>query len=285
MITSRKSPRVQQVRALHDRRGREVAGAFLAEGPGSVLAALQAASDGFGVAEQIIVTPGFLDRQPGWQVRLDEARSRGVMVTEVSDDVMAAMSPTRQPAGLLAICRRAAAPDRQRLLTPAGNDAMLVCLDRPNDPGNLGTIIRTADAAGAQGVITVGNATDPANDKAVRASAGSVFRLPVLAESEPAEFLQAARTGGWTIVATAADGEQDLYTWLANLPGPRPLLWLFGNEAHGLSGDMQGRADVIVRIPMSGPTESLNLAAAVAVCLFAPELLRVTVWDGNPRGG
>lgn len=279
MITSRKSPLVQQVRALHDRRGRDASGTFLAEGPGSVLAALQAGSKGLGTAQQIIVTRVFMDRQPGWQSHLDEARRHGVLITEVADDVMAAMSPTRQPAGLLAICRRTAPADRQSLLTPAGDGAMLVCLDQPNDPGNLGTIIRTADAAGAQGVVTLGSATDPANDKAVRASAGSVFRLPVLAESEAAGFLQAARARGWTIAATAADSEQDAFTWLAARPGRQPLLWLFGNEAHGLSKDVRALADVVLRIPMSGPTESLNLAAAAAVCLFAPALLRVTVWD------
>ena len=283
MITSRKSPRVQQIRGLHDRRGRESSGQFLAEGPGAVLAALDAGPAGLGVVEQIMVTPAFLSRQPTWSAHLAGAASRGVVVTEVSDDVMGVMSPTQHCAGLLALCRRAAPPDRQNMLTPHGVGAMLVCLDQPNDPGNLGTIIRTADAAGAQGVVTLGNSTDPANDKAVRASAGSVFHLPVLNESEPAAFLEQARASGWLVVATAADGVDDGFSWLYERQEPGPMLWLFGNEAHGLDADVAALADVNLRIPMSGSTESLNLAAAVAVCLFAPALLRVTGW-GRARG-
>lgn len=283
MITSRKSPRVQQIRGLHDRRGREASGQFLAEGPGAVLAALDAGPAGLGFVEQIMVTPAFLSRQPAWSAHLARATRRGVTVTEVSDDVMGAMSPTQHSAGLLALCRRATPPGRQDMLTPHGSAAMLVCLDQPNDPGNLGTIIRTADAAGAQGVVTLGNSTDPANDKAVRASAGSVFHLPVLNEDHPVAFLEQARASGWLVIATAADGVDDGFTWLSGQQEPRPLLWLFGNEAHGLAADLAALADVNLRIPMSGTTESLNLAAAVAVCLFAPALLRVTGW-GRARG-
>lgn len=283
MITSRKSSRVQQVRALHDRRGREASGQFLAEGPGSVMAALNAGPAALGSVQEVLVTSTFLQRHNEWQSRIAEAGASGLVVTEVSDDVMSAMSPTRQPAGLLAVCRRATPPDRASLLTPAADSAMLVCLDRPNDPGNLGTIIRTADAAGASGVITLGPSTDPANDKAVRASAGSIFRLPVLAEADPAPFLHQARESGWTVVATAADGAQDVFTWLFEQRPVQPLLWLFGNEAHGLGVDLQSMADVNLRIPMTGSIESLNLAAAVAVCLFAPAVLRVTGWGIEGR--
>ncbi len=284
MITSRRSPIVQQVRSLHDRRGREAARQFLAEGPGAVMAALGASPQGLGVVEQVMVTSAFLARQVTWSQRLAAAAASGVPVTEVSDDVMSVMSPTRQPAGLLALCRRTAELDLSDFLKPRDNQAVLVCLDQPNDPGNLGTIIRTADAAGCQGVATLGHSTDPANDKAVRASAGSVFHVPVLAVHQPSEFLHKARAAGWLVIATAADGAQDGFRWLGERPLSGPVLWLFGNEAHGLNAQLAALADVNLRIPMTGSTESLNLAAAVAVCLFAPALLRVTVWGESSPG-
>jgi len=284
VITSRRSSRVQRVRDLHNRRGRERAGQFIAEGPGSVLAALHARDDSLGKANELYFTAAFLTVHPQWVAQLDQAESRGVLSHEVTDEVMAAMSTTQQAPGILAVCTRAPAQPLASVLTPRDPRAMMVCLERPNDPGNVGTIIRTADAAGAQAVATLGPSADPSNDKSVRASAGSVFHLPVLAGVQPMACVAEARHQGWTILATAADGEVDAFEWLAGQPQPQPMLWLFGNEAHGLDPELQAAADVRLRIPMVGSSESMNLAACVAVCLFAPAVLRVTGW-GEVSGG
>ncbi|HZZ95966.1 MAG TPA: RNA methyltransferase [Jatrophihabitantaceae bacterium] len=140
-------------------------------------------------------------------------------------------------------------------------------LVEPNDPGNLGTIVRTADAAGADGVLVDGG-VDPYNGKCVRASAGSLFHLPVL-ECAAAELLITAEDSGLQALATSGDGAVDLDDLIDLGELDQPTLWLFGTEAHGLPNSVLEAADQTVRIPMHGRAESLNLAAAAAVCLYA----------------
>ncbi len=142
---------------------------------------------------------------------------------------------------------------------------LLVVLVEPNDPGNLGTIIRTADAAGADAVVLDGG-VDPYNGKAVRASAGSLFHLPVV-EAAAADVL--AATSGFTSLATTGAGTADLDVLLDDGTLAGPSVWIFGNEAHGLPASVVDAADHAVRLPIYGRAESLNLAAAAAVCLYA----------------
>ena len=144
---------------------------------------------------------------------------------------------------------------------------LLAVLVEPNDPGNLGTIIRTADAAGADAVVLDGG-VDPYNGKAVRASAGSLFHLPVL-DCPVADLLAGAAAAGIRVLATTARADRTLddLTDDGSLGGP--TAWLFGNEAHGLPDAVLAAVDETVRVPIYGAAESLNLAAAAAVCLYA----------------
>jgi TrmH family RNA methyltransferase len=135
------------------------------------------------------------------------------------------------------------------------------------DPGNAGTVIRTSDAAGADAVVLTRGSVDPYGGKCVRASAGSLFHLPVLAGLSARPTLAALREAGLAVVATTLGG-----TDLDDIPDAelrRPTAWLFGSEAHGLHPDIVAAADRQVRVPIHGQAESLNLAAAAAVCLYA----------------
>lgn len=145
----------------------------------------------------------------------------------------------------------------------AASPRLLVVLVEPNEPGNLGAVIRTADAAGADAVVVDGG-TDPYGGKAVRASAGSLFHLPVVAA--PASDLLGA---GLLTLATSGYGDADLFALEAAGDLRRPTAWLFGSEAHGLPDHVLAAVDRRVRIPIAGRAESLNLAAAAAVCLYA----------------
>jgi TrmH family RNA methyltransferase len=147
----------------------------------------------------------------------------------------------------------------------ARSPQLLVVLVEPNDPGNLGTIVRTADAAGADAVVLDGG-VDPYNGKAVRASAGSLFHLPVV-DYPTADLL--AMTGGMTTLATTGAGSTDLDRLADVGTLARPTVWLFGNEARGLPDPLISAADHSVRVPIYGRAESLNLAVAAAVCLYA----------------
>jgi len=139
------------------------------------------------------------------------------------------------------------------------------------DPGNAGTVLRTADAAGADAVVLADDAVDPHNPKAVRASVGSVFHLPVVTGTSAAEVVTGLRAAGLTVLA--ADGgdpsaeDLDRFTDSGGLAGP--TAWLFGNEAWGLPDELRALADAVVAVPLHGRAESLNLATAAAVCLYA----------------
>ena len=141
-----------------------------------------------------------------------------------------------------------------------------VCAD-VRDPGNAGTVLRTADAAGADAVVLAGSSVDAYNPKTVRATVGSLFHLPVSLEPDPVAAVSAARDAGLVVLAADGDGEVDLFA--ADDLLARPTAWLLGNEAHGLPDDLAAAADHRVRIPIHGRAESLNLATAAAVCLYA----------------
>ena len=148
----------------------------------------------------------------------------------------------------------------------AGRPRLVAVLADIRDPGNAGTVLRSADAAGADAVVFAGDSVDPYNGKTVRASAGSLFHLPVVRGARLPDALAAARPAGLTVLAADGAGEREL-TDLPELAAP--TAWLFGNEAWGLAADTGALADARVRIPISPRAESLNLGAAAAVCLFA----------------
>jgi TrmH family RNA methyltransferase len=175
------------------------------------------------------------------------------------------MGDTVTPQGIVAIVARGTGSPVDLPASPR----LVAVLDRCSDPGNAGTAIRTATAAGADAVVVSAGSVDIWSGKCVRASAGSVFQIPVLTEMSSVRAIAALRAAGCEVLATAADGEPDLDTLADAGALAAPTAWLFGNEAHGLSDELRAAVDRTVRVPLYGPAESLNLAACVAVCLYA----------------
>jgi len=195
---------------------------------------------------------------------LRTAAASDVPVVAVSDRVAASLSETVTPQGIVAVVRPASL-DPDAVLAGA---RLVVVLDRANDPGNAGTAIRTADAAGADAVILTAGSVDPHNGKCVRASAGSVFAVPVLTGMDATAALDLAGRDRTTI-ATTLDADDDLDALIDAGILAEPTAWVFGSEAHGLDPAVAAAANRRVRIPMYGGAESLNLATSVAVCLYA----------------
>ena len=224
---------------------RATSGEFLAEGPQAVREALAV-----GAAIEVFATSKFdgwgaADNQPTWHT--------------VGDEVIADIADAVTPQGIVARCRSVV-----RTLDALPSDARLVAVGVDvRDPGNAGSIIRAADAAGADAVVFAGDSVDPLNPKSVRATVGSLFHLPVIVERDLAAVVAALRERGMRLLAADGGGETDLFD--ADLA--QPTAWLFGNEAHGL-GASADAADLRVAIPIYGRAESLNLATAAAVCLL-----------------
>ena len=250
-MLSDSNARLAAARRLTTRSARRGSGRFLAEGPSAVQAALQ---DPDTVVE-VFATAAALARY-GW------LRTAAVRVDEVSPAAADALSETVTPQGVVAVCRSVDVPLADVLVRAPRLVAALV---EPRDPGNVGTILRTADAAGADAVIVSGDAVDVYNGKAVRASAGSLFHVPVVAGIAVADL----GGTGLTTLATSGQGDTDLDTLADDGSLAAPTLWLFGTEAHGLPDAALKLADRTVRVPIYGRAESLNLAAAAAVCLYA----------------
>jgi RNA methyltransferase, TrmH family len=185
----------------------------------------------------------------------------------ITDKAAKALSDTVTPVGLVAVCT---VPEVELAdVLGAGPGLVLVAVET-SEPGNAGTLIRIADAMGADAVVLAGASVDPYNAKCLRASTGSIFALPVLEAPDVHELIASLRRAGLTILATALDGELPLTeTELAV-----PTAWMFGSEAHGLPDDVAAEADARVCIPMRGGAESLNVAAAAAICLYQSALAR-----------
>ncbi|HEY8534390.1 MAG TPA: RNA methyltransferase [Micromonospora sp.] len=254
-----RTPRVVRARRLHRRRERDATGRFLAEGPQAVREALAVP----GVVRELFGTPAGLARHADL---VAAARSAGVPVSPVTDDGMAALAETVTPQGVIAVCDQRDVPLERLLRRPP---RLVAVLAEVRDPGNAGTVLRTADAAGAGAVIFGGDAVDPYNGKCVRASAGSLFHVDIVRARDVAAAIAGLRAAGLTIFAATGYGETDLDD-LADAGGlARPTAWIFGSEAHGLPAELMAVADARVRVPLYGRAESLNLAAAAAVCLYA----------------
>ncbi len=228
--------------------GRKRSGRFLAEGPNLVEAALAR-----GMVEDLFATESAADRF---------ARLLGSTPFQlITEKAAKALSDTVTPVGLIAVCTRPE-PGLDELLDAAPQ--LVAVAVETSEPGNAGTLIRLADAMGADAVVLAGHGVDPYNGKCLRASAGSIFALPVLEMTDTAALIAALRTAGLQVLATTLDGDLSL----DDAALAAPTAWLFGTEAHGLAADVAALADARVRIPMSGSAESLNVAAAAAICLY-----------------
>jgi TrmH family RNA methyltransferase len=251
-----RTPRVVAAIKLHRGTARRTASRFLAEGGQAVSEALSA-----GVVRELFCTADAVARNTDLVATADH---RGVPVSLVTERAAAALSETVTPQGLVAVCDLVDVSLEQAL---HGAPQLVAVLVDADDPGNAGTVIRVADAAGADAVVFAGDSVDVHNGKCVRASTGSVFHLPVARSHHVLGVMDQARAAGLQVLATAADGELDLYDTDELLT--TPTAWLFGNEAHGLPSELAAMADHRVRIPIHGRAESLNLATAAALCLYA----------------
>jgi TrmH family RNA methyltransferase len=249
-----RTPRVVAARRLQRRRERTETGRFLAEGPQAVREALAG-----GAVVELFTTPTAADRYAELIAAADEA---GARVSPVTDDALAALAETVQPQGVVAVCSFVDVPLSEAL---SKRPRLVAVLADIRDPGNAGTVLRTADAAGADAVVFAGNAVDPYNGKCVRASAGSLLHVDVVRADDPLEVVERLRAAGLTVYAADAYGAADL----DHVPLAQPTGWLFGSEAHGLPPELADAADTRVRVPIYGGAESLNLAAAAAVCLYS----------------
>ena len=251
-ITSVRSPRVQAVRRLHRRSARVAERRFVVEGPQAVREAMR------DLLELYVTDPE--------HALAVEARERGVDVLVVAPQVLDALAETITPQGLVGVAPLLDVGLDEALTSGA---RLVTVLHEVSDPGNAGTVIRSTDAAGGDAVVLTGDSVDPHNGKCVRASAGSLWHLPVVAGAPAEEVLAQLRRTGLQVLATSATGEDDLEDLADAGALAAPTAWLLGNEAAGLPAGLLAAADRRVRIPIRGRAESLNLATAAAVCLFA----------------
>ncbi len=195
-----------------------------------------------------------------------QAAALGVAVQEVDQAVLQALAETVTPQGLVGV---APLLDVDLTTALAGAPRLVTLLHEVTDPGNAGTVIRTSDAAGTDAVVLTGSSVDPYNGKCVRATAGSLWHLPVVQAAVLDDVLGELRRTGVQVFATSGVGEDDLDDLVDAGALAGPTAWLFGSEARGLPPEALGAADRRVRIPIRGRAESLNLATAAAVCLYA----------------
>ena len=256
MLENPRSPRVRAVAKLSKRSARQETGLFLLEGPQAAREALTYAPD---ILVELFATPTAMEKHN--DIR-DAARSAGIEVQYTTESVLDAMADTVTPQGIVAVAQQA--PTSMRDVFAANPRLVAIC-EEVRDPGNLGTIIRAADAAGADAVVLTGRTVDPYNPKVVRATTGSLFHLPIAVGGELDTAVERAHAAGMRVVAADVEGTDFLASrhLLAE-----PTAWLFGNEARGLEESALGYADLALRLPIYGRAESLNLATAASVCLY-----------------
>jgi TrmH family RNA methyltransferase len=238
------------------------------------------------LVRDVYLTPEAADR---YAEIVADAAAAGLFLHRGTAEVLAAMSPDAQ--GVLAVADLPGTEATTTLTGPlhstalpavlAARPRLVALLAQVRDPGNAGTVIRVADAAGADAVVIAGDSVEATNPKVVRSTAGSLFHLPVVSGVPVADAVDALRDAGLTVLAADGTGDldlddlQDAAARAAGGAAPAgadlraPTAWLFGNEAWGLPAADRERADAVVRVPLRGRAESLNLGTAAAVCLYA----------------
>jgi TrmH family RNA methyltransferase len=258
VLENPRSPRVRAVAKLAKRSARDETGLFLLEGP-------QAVAEAIGYRPEAVVelfaTPTAMERHPA--VR-DAARDADIEVVFAAESVLEAMADTVTPQGIVAVARQFPTALKDVL---ADAPRLIAICEEVRDPGNLGTIIRAADAAGADAVLLTGRTVDPFHPKVVRATTGSLFHVAVSRAGELADVIAAVGRAGLRVIAADVKGE-DLLAARSRGMLAEPTAWLFGNEARGLSDEALELVPSVLRLPIYGQAESLNLATAASVCLY-----------------
>jgi TrmH family RNA methyltransferase len=253
-VTSLTNPLVKEIRALHLKKHRDETGLFIAEGQ-------KLARDAFdgGWPIHILAYAAKLAGEPAIGALAAAAKASGGTVLEVPAPVLEKITRRDNPQNVVGVFRQRFAPE-----SAVGRGGIWVALDRVRDPGNLGTIIRTADAAGVAGVALIGASCDPFALETVRATMGSIFHVPVARLGEDTLIAQAKRNGtrlvGTHLTADAVDYREADYS--------RPLILLMGNEQQGLTEKLTAACDQLVRIPMRGKADSLNLAVSTGLMVY-----------------
>jgi TrmH family RNA methyltransferase len=267
MITSSANERIKQIRKLQERKERLESGLFYLEG----LRIVGEALDSGAAVETLVVAPELLKSEFGQKLVEDQAQ-RGAAVLEVSADVFRRLALKDGPQGIAAVVRQNWLPLSQAKPVPG---RPWIALDAVADPGNLGTILRSSDAAGGEGVILLDQSTDPYDPSAVRASMGALFDQKIVRASFE-EFAAWQKSGDWALVGTSDKAEQDYHAYCY----PPALVILMGSERQGLLPQHIALCDQLVSIPMLGKSDSLNLAVATAVVLY--EVLNQRRQEENP---
>jgi TrmH family RNA methyltransferase len=255
-ITSRANPKIKQARALRQRKEREASGLFLVEGITHVAAAIEAGA----TVEYICYAPALLASAFANDL-IAQAAARNIACYPTSPEVFEALSEKENPAGLIAVVRK---PISNLKSLISNLQSWYVALVSPQDPGNIGAILRTIDAVGASGLLLLDGGADPFHPNAVRASMGALFRAPVVSATF-GEFVAWAKEGGCTVIGSSAHASLDYRA----ADYKRPLALLLGSEQKGLSPEQRGVCSQMIRLPMQGKVNSLNLAVAAGVLLYA----------------
>lgn len=262
-LISPRSPRVAAARRLARRNFRGKERRFIAEGPQAVREAVEHRVGGEATLVELFTTVEAAER---YADIVAAALDAGARVHYADDEVLAEVSQTVTPQGLVGVCRFLDSPFEEIL---KARPKLVAVLAHVRDPGNAGTVLRCADAAGADAVVLTDASVDLYNPKSVRASVGSLFHLPVAVGVPVEQAVQGLRDAGVRILAADGAGEDDLDDELDAGTMGGPTAWIFGNEAWGLPEETRALADAVVRVPIHGKAESLNLATAAAVCLYA----------------
>ncbi|TBF59647.1 TrmH family RNA methyltransferase [Rhizobium leguminosarum] len=268
-VTSLANPIIKDIKALTNKKTREESGTFLAEGLKLVIDAIE-----LGWAIRTLVYAKAAKGKPLVEQMAAKTVASGGLVLEVSEKVIASITRRDNPQMVVGIFEQRWRPLKGIRLSEGET---WVALDRVRDPGNLGTIIRTADAAGASGIILLGETTDPFSLETVRATMGSVFAVP-LARATPEEFIAWRKSAGVSVVATHLAGAVDYRTIDYR---KKPVVLLMGNEQSGLPEQLAREADALARIPQQGRADSLNLAVATAVMLFEARRHLLSLAEGK----
>lgn len=251
-VTGLQNPVVKAAAELKQKKYRTQNGLYLAEG-------LRTAEEA--VAYKAVETLFYVATDDERTMRLlEDAAAQNIKLVCVSENVMKKIADTETPQGIIAVCKMRQ-PKLENLLA---SGKMLLVLDRVGDPGNIGTMLRTADAAGIGGLVLLKGCADIYAPKTVRSSMGSLFHIPVLSGVSEQEFVSAAKKAGYDLLVTCLDGADNLYK--ADLSGR--IAFVMGNEAGGVSGSLLEKADKRVYIPMAGRAESLNVAMAAGIVMF-----------------
>ena len=257
MIQDPSQAEIKGVAKLTKKEARSETGLFLLEGPQGLKEALQRPK----LIEKLFATESFEEKYPDLISRARDAR---VNVNLVSEAVLKELSDTTTPQGVVAICQQFHVSLDDVL---AGKPKLVAFLAQIRDPGNAGTVLRAADAAGADAVVFSKGSVDIYNPKVVRSTTGSMFHLPFVIDAEIPTTLEKFKNAGLAVLA--ADVAGNSLATIDSTELAKPTLWLFGNEAWGLEPEVSALADKLVQVPIFGAAESLNLATAASVCMYA----------------